>query len=1144
MILAYLLSSLIFSREKYMIDKILKDVLDTAENKWNYFFLPHRIKGVLAKLANQIQTENFFTSSYSINKFLDFLKTYVKANLNHGQLDSIDIDILREFNQVCMSLQERIINHTTGLDESQQEIIGNYLNFLRQLMENEHRNLFAKPEIKLNSTNIQSIAGMLRSNSASINADLIHQYISLLRLSFDVPELLVKYEVGLNILPLAKACFLNKNIDVHVAATQFFYVLGYQGQLLDYYKNDPRFNITEQLLNKATNNLKHQAIALQQYFFNNLNQRGEIDKPLLQHYLYVQFFKVIYKKNPTQLATLKVDSSLSYYIKVDYIELPNSLDCRDYLSADNKVIIEYKNLNAGIPEIACQAIACSSRSYEQWQNSIGLHPTTKSRYIFRVGDSYQKYSFTYAYGESPRAGGFYLSGEVKNNTVNGVAYSYFGNNHQFIDVSRHEEVHHKNFRLQLAAQKLNPHTTSFLNRNFNEGLAVLFAGGACAPDYRSQDFSNTTAPSLEILLKSEYIGYSTSWLYNNYFIQRYSDSDANIYSDLLSLNQSVFTNKWTHILTQDTDRFINWLPYLKQVCKAAPKELSIENCPSIFLKDYLPAELKNPLITTTSHRSPRKTMPQITPRTTVSVKSNIEIQTSRPAFYDDYFSLMQAIPAKNATEIDRIFHHTNYSIASIVNFKNPERGFETPLHYAFGVYGKNCSELIIQKLCSFGALPNFIDERNTTAYAMSKNCDNWPKIKNIFDNQIQNLKKSTENNETGLIAYQQKKLAISISIPLSAVVSGVIAGGWEEVTKRHSGQYPLLPSIIFYRLKPASLAMGSAAMNSLLVGSAASIGLEDAWLSFACYLGMNYLGLMLAQLGEKATKKIQNKLLNILMPIVLYTFFLNPGLLITLLSEGFGIESLQAVMMSFLSMLSSGILFKVGEYGSLKAIGKFFPVDTVDSANSSGDYFLRYPLDGTPKRISADQKTLQNVKEKLKLLTIKIKKDINNQVYKLNFEENLEAATDNISTLLEEISKEEQNIDREGYKNVFKNFEESLVNMQQNLKKLVSGKSKIQLIWEDVTTILTSLRSIRPLPQITPDLVANHAMCATIQEEQQIPLVTSFTNRTQQGKNRFSMLKTISTMFKPSEFPDPPTEQELQEMERHMINECFSPSMA
>lgn len=783
-----------------------------------------------------------------------------------------------------------------------------------------------------------------------------------------------------------------------------------------------------------------------------------------------------------------------------YIELPNSLDCRDYLSADNKVIIEYNNLNAGIPEIACQAIACSSRSYEQWQRSLGFHPTTKSRYIFRVGDSYQKYSFTYAYGESPRAGGFYLTGEVKNNTVNGVAYSYFGNKHQFIDVTRHEEVHHKNFRLQLAAQKLNPHTTSFLNRNFNEGLAVLFAGGACAPDYRSRDFSNTTAPSLETLLKSEYIGYSTSWLYNNYFIQRYSDSDTNIYSDLLSLNQSVFTNKWTHILTQDTDRFINWLPYLKQVCKAAPKELSIENCPSPFLKDYLPAELKNPLITTTSHLTPRQTMPQ-TSRTTTTVRSNNETHVSftRPAFYDEYLSLMHAINAKNTTEIDGILQHSAYRVSDIVNYQNPKRGLETPLHFLFAIYGKNCPDLIIQTFCRFGAFPNLINDRNETAYRMAKDCDNWARIKILFDNQIQNLKKSTEKKETALVPYQQQKLAITINITLSAFVSGVIAGGWEEVAQRNTEQYPYLPNIIFYGLKPASIAVGNAVMNILMAGPAEYIGLEDAWLSFAYYLGMNYVGLMLAQLGERATKKIQNKLFKILLPVMLYTFFLNPSLIITFLSEGFGVESFQAVMMPLLSMLTGGILFKAGDYGTQKVIKKFFPADRVVSVSSNQNYFLGNLFAATPREISTDQKTLEDVKRLLDIFIHRLEKNINNQVYKLNFEENLATAIDNISILLNDISEDEQNIYSNQYRKAFKNFEDSLLKIQKTLGKLNSGKSEIQPLWDGVTEILTCLRGIRPSPSIKvnprPNLVANQTTIDVLEEEQSnMPLMSSFNN--------------------------------------------------
>lgn len=1093
------------------LEKVLQDVLNTEPNEWKYFFEPHRIKEVLEKLANQIKINNFFTKDYSINTFLDFLKAYVKERLNSEELKTINSDILREFNQVCMTLQARIINHTTGLDESQQGIISNYLTFLRQLMESNHRSVFAKSEIKLISADIQAIAGMLTINSASINDDLIGKYFSLLRLSFDVPELLAKYAAGLNILPLAKVCFLNKAIDIHVVSTKSFKVLGELGQLLDYYKKDPRFNITDQFLAKATDNIIQQAIDLQKFFFANLDRRNDIKKSLLQYYLYVYFFKPFYKEYPEKLDALKSDRYLASYIKFDYVALPKSIDCRDYLSSDNKVIIEYNNLNADIPEIACEAITCSSKSYEQWQRSLGFHPTTKSRYIFRVGDSYENYSFTYAYGESPKAGGFYLAGEIKNNTVNGLAYSYFGDKHQFIDVTRHEEVHHKNFRLQLEAQKSNADITSLTNRNFNEGLAVLFAGGACAPGYRSQDFSNTTEPSLDTLLDNEYIGYSTSWLYNNYFIQEY----PSFYQDLLRLGKNDFKEKWIPILNQDKDHFINWLPYLKQTCQGAPKELSIKNCPSIFLKDYLPNSVTNVVSTTSRLQRNSKTMPGLL--TTKNLNADeMETQLILAIYNNDiagFEELLQAGANPNSRD--------NYN-------------GNTPLHFLY--FYVNCDARYLKLLLQHGAKIT-ANKEGFLPYAMAEkrcNATQLETIRSVFDKLA-----PAKLEETGLIPYQQKKLTFTISIPIFAFVSGVIAGGWKEVTKRNGGQYPCLPNIIFYGLEPASLAMGSAAMNSLLVGSATFIGLEDAWLSFANYLGMNYLGLMLAQLGEKATKKIQNKLLNILMPILLYTFFINPSLLITLMSEGFRTESLQAVMMPLFSILSSGILFKAGEYGSQKIIGKFFPVDTVDSASSSGDYFLRYSLDGTPKRISADQKTLQNVKEKLKLLTIKIKKDINNQVYKLNFEENLEAATENISTLLEEISKEEQNIDREVYKNVFKNFEESLVNMQQNLNKLVSGKPKIQLIWVDITTILTSLRSIRPLPQITPDLVANHAMCGTIQEEQQIPLVTSFTGGNQKNKNRFSMLKTISTMFKPSEFPEPPTEQELREMERDMNNKCY-----
>jgi hypothetical protein len=871
---------------------------------------------------------------------------------------------------------------------------------------------------------------------------------------------------------------------------------------------------------------------LQRYFFDNLNQRSEIDKPLLQHYLYVHFFEVIYKKYPDRIEALKTDRYLSYYIKLDYVALPNSLECPGF-PADYRVRIEYADLPVGVPEMACQAIQCSQKSNEHWKRTLNLRlPTHKSDLTLRVADSYKKYPVTYAYGYAPTGSGFYISKQLINQTAYGEAYCYWGNDtHNFIEVTRHEAAHHDNYVFTTEAYRINAEIMSLTAKSPNEGLAVNGAGGPCAPGFVNQDFSNVTAPTVHNLLEESFIGYPRSWLYTNYLIQE----RPNFYRDILTLDKADFKDRWTPILNRDQQHFLDWLPYLKQACQDAPKELTLENCPSIFLKDYLPPTgLK---ATTISQRLPKQVTRQIASRTTTIVKiSPMQRLSVKPDFYEDYFLLMHAISEKNITEMDRILNHTNYSITSIVNFRNPERRLETPLHYAFGVHGRNCSDLIIQKLCSFGALPNLIDAQNSTAYDMAKNCQNWPYIKTLCDNQIENLKKSTENRpETGVVIYQSKEnnLIFTISIPITSFLSGVISTLWAEI----SIKYPYLTNPIFYGLRPISLALTSAAMNSLLAGPAESIGLEDAWLSFAYYLGMNYLGLMIAQMGEKTTKKIQNKILNLLLPVLLYTFFLNPSLIITFLSEGFGMQSMQAVMMPLLSMLGNGLFFKAGEWGAKKVARKFYSENSVEPANDSTNYFLRFSLDGTPKRISSDQETLENIQVKLKRFIVNFKKNINNQVYKLAFAKDIESTTANISILLEEISKDEREINREEYEKVFKEFEKVLVQIQEKLTKLLKNP-KIQLLWKDVTEIVTNLRSIRSLPLLqvnnSPDLVENHGMRVTIEEEQ--TLLTTFTTPQYTpvplgGRNYF--------------FPPPPTEEQLLEMqEMQVIKGDYSPGIA
>lgn len=1081
----------------------LKNVLNTNPNEWKKFYDSIQIKEIFSELAFQIEKHNFFYVDYSISTFLDFLKTYANAKFTEVELNRIDREILQKFNKVWIQLHDRIINQKE-LNTTHCNIVKDYMGFVRNLLGPEPRHLFTKSEITFKALDFQKIGNMLDQNSISINEALIENYTSLLKLSFDTPKFLSHFEWDLGISGLARTIFLSKQIDSHFAVTRFFDLLGYQGQLLDYYRNTTYFNITQQLLTDANEELKKNVIELQTYYFNNLKKRDDIDRPLLQHYLYTYFFKVIYKKHPQKLEALKRDSYLLNYIKLDYVALPNRFDCQAYLPIDKTTIIEYKNLTS--PETACQAIACSSKSYEQWQQTLGFHASAKSNYIFRVADSYEKYSVTYAYGYAPTAGGFYLSGELKNNIIHGQAYSYYSDKHQFIEVSRHEAVHHDNFKLYFAAQNINPEITFFTNRNFNEGLAVLFAGGACAPGYISQDFSNITAPNLDTLLNIEYIGYSTSWLYNNYFIQQYSERNKNFYSDLLQLNKTVFKDKWISILNQDKAYFYNWLSVLKQACQNAPNELSIENCPSIYLTDYSTiVELNKQTMTITTFK--------------VSESPNLGFLLPQKLTVDEMGRNLIFKISEGKFDEFRILLENGAN----PNFFEDNTG-NTPLHFLY-FYG-NCNVQYLELLLEYhpkiirnheGQFPLEMAEKRCNAMDLLK-------IQEAFSRYA-----------------RQQKLLLTITIPIASFVNGVISGWSEEMAQRNS-KSRYIPNIIFYGVKPVTLAISNSAINILLGGSAEAIGLDDIGLSFTYYLVMNYLGLMLAQFGERITNKCKNKFLSIVMSISLYAFFLNPSLLVLLLTEGLIAINFQSVLQPLLSLLSGGIFFKAGEYSVQKAYEKFFPINSAGIVNSHPDYFLSYSPDKSPKEISADEKVLTEIKEKLFQLTLSIKKHINKQVYQLNFKEDLQSASEAISILIEKIHKESKELVE--YKAEFTALEKSLNNIQSALTQLnqCSSETKIQSLWNATTQLLTNLRGIRPLPQTNkvPDVLPQPE---PIKEEQTMPLMVSFSNPKEsqpQICNRYTRPPTIFGRMKNvffirpsaagSGFPKPPTEQELQEM--------------
>lgn len=426
-----------------------------------------------------------------------------------------------------------------------------------------------------------------------------------------------------------------------------------------------------------------------------------------------------------------------------------------------------------------------------------------------------------------------------------------------------------------------------------------------------------------------------------------------------------------------------------------------------------------------------------TTRATAMKPDSILPEKYKPPFYNDYLRVMHAILNKNNTEINKILTDSDL-VTDIVNYQDPERDLQTPLHFLLSD-SKNCLDSMINTLCRFGALPNLSDKQNQTAYMLAEHCDNWLKIKPIFDNQ----------NEVGLIPYTQQKFVITIVMPISAFFSGVLAGGLKEIAQRNKRRYPYLPSLIFYGLQPISLAMASASMNFLIIGNAAAIGIEDVGLSFAFYLGIHYFGLLFAQLGEKFTKRIQNKVLNFLIPVILYTFYLNPSLMIKLISEGFTGVGFQEVMMPLLSMLSSGVFYKTGEWGTKKVVKSIFFTNTPSSRKN-----ITFEFDSSSNSNQENTNLLNNVATCLANLKIDFHQIKSKDYYKI-FENNLNS----LCELLENINELD--------KAIFDECSKIIEKIIKDLEALEPKKNKkIKKLLTKTRDFKAAFNSLRPSKQL------------------------------------------------------------------------------
>lgn len=447
------------------------------------------------------------------------------------------------------------------------------------------------------------------------------------------------------------------------------------------------------------------------------------------------------------------------------------------------------------------------------------------------------------------------------------------------------------------------------------------------------------------------------------------------------------------------------------------------------------------------------------------------------------------------------------------------------LHYLY--YYSNCDIKYLDLLLKNGAKVT-ANSKGQLPIDMARdrcNATELQRVKDIFFQYASN--KSLTTSKPGFISYQPTvaPLMISLTMPIVSTINGCLFSCWNQLEEK----FPRLGNSIAYVLKPVSLAMNNAIMNILFYRNLSYISSEDA-IVFSYYLGVNYLGMLSNQLGKKLTKKIQNIYFKFFLQSLFNAYLTNPTLLGHLAYEGLEIPSFSLVSLGLmLSAVIAGFFFQLGEYGMQKIIEKLFPTSMAPE-NNNGRTYLGYSFGGTPQEPFLDLKKLEEIQLQLIEFKKKLQKKITDA--KLSFKNEFSKIEEDISSLINEINKSEQDINPELYKNKFDEFEKSLIDIQSSLSKLRST-AKNKLLWGEITQILTSLRGIRPLP-----LVNNKS------KEESIPLMT-FGNGTSNENNyhhdnqgifdsnrKPSKSEIISSLFKQQklDLPKPPTDQELQEM--------------
>lgn len=1081
-----------------VLDNNLRHVLQTESSQWaHYFFSTDTMRNVLDSLNNQIRDKNFFTEDYGMNTFLDFLKAYIKLKLTSSATS--DSAILKKINIILEQFKTRIF-YQRVFNKPHINMMVHFLDVLQLLFHSKHRYLFKKtiPTLSFNATDLKRIAITVVKKKNDTVDEFIIRYLDILKLSFDVTSFLNDYQqANEGITSIAKIIFLDQETSIPLLVTKFFSALAYEFTLLDYYQ----LELKNKNISMCQTDVLDATIDIQSYFLDQSDQRDDVSLPLLKYYFFKYFIKNI-KLSP--LLKNNYSHRLSTYSNENFNPLPYRDECPSF--SNHRFIIKHSGLEKAKLEIVCQAKACADRNHNEWLKKIKksqrLPTSDYTLHIFSDARSFSRDIYRYV-DFGPFSTGFF-TGIFRNKTqAIGNAYvQYRSDPTSWWQVLAHEYAHHLNFR-----------AFGHIPRNFDEGLSYRLILDPCFNE-SFQDWLNKNYRfmSLALLSNQSFIGYNPSSLLMTYFVDTHHPGFAkllNLYPNEAAMIQSQLTQ-----LIQEDTGFLQWLDTYRTRCAHHPfKALGQGDnyCPSLIA----PSSTQNGFIEKTS------IAPQMT---TVRNHSTGNFIQKKPSPETMAYDLILAIYNRDLLKFRALLPKAD------VNYRDRYNG-NTPLHYLY--FYANCDTRYLNAILKYnpvminnhaGLLPDALAERNCNSTQLQR-------IRTLFA-------RYTPSNKTALIPYPEQPIAITVSIPLSALISGGISAGYKEIIERYQDDYPSLPYLIFYGLKPASLALGSAAMNVFVAGPVESMGLEETGLSFIYYLSMNYFGLIIAQLGEKTAKKMKSQLGSFLITILCYTFFLNPGLLTALFSEGLSSQNFAGLVMPLLSMLSSGIVFKTGEWGVQKGIKHCFP-------HSERGYEIRHQdpfslstlLADYSKNSSDDEVTLNQLKKDLEQLTNKIKKRINHHVYQLNFEGDLESAIQNILALLER-SQTRGSTNQNAYRNIFKALEEDLKKIQSNLARLSQKKSrrkkKSHPLWKEVSELLTRLREIRPLPwNYASD--RNEAGEPVVQEASiNSPFIPSSSN-----ENRFTQPPALLGRMHASLFIRPKTDSSLSNDKEQQEKKCL-----